>query len=169
MSKILYGFYKSPMGEMVIAKSDRGLCWLGFMLQGYKGDGLSRMQRHFKDAKFTRDDAQIAVLGDEIMKAWEQGTEREISVDLQGTEFQKSVWNALYEIGKGDRCSYSVVAQKIGKPKAVRAVGTAVGENPVSLIVPCHRVVRADGGLGNYGWGVDLKEKILAMEEKAAA
>lgn len=164
MSKILYGFYQSPMGEMVIAKSPRGLCWLGFMVQGYKGDGLSRMQRHFKNAEFTRDDAQIVTLGDEIMHAWGQGAERDIVVDLQGTAFQKSVWNALSEIGRGTRCSYSAVAQKIGKPKAVRAVGTAVGENPVSLIVPCHRVVRTDGGLGNYGWGVELKEKILEAE-----
>lgn len=164
MSEIIYGFYQSKMGEMVIAKTNRGVCWLGFMVQGYKGDGLSRMKAHFKDADFTQDNAQIAALGDEIMKAWEQGAERKILVDLQGTEFQKSVWNALYEITKGQRESYGAVAARIGKPKAVRAVGTAVGENPVSLIVPCHRVVRSDGGLGNYGWGVGLKEKILSAE-----
>lgn len=164
MDEILYGFYNSSFGQMVIAKTPRGLCWLGFMVDGYKGDGFTRMKDHFKDYSLIRDDAAIKLAGDEIMDAWAQGREKEIAVDLHGTDFQKSVWTALLSISKGSRCSYSAIANDIGKPRAVRAVGTAVGENPVSLIIPCHRVVRADGGLGNYGWGVDLKAQILDAE-----
>lgn len=164
MEQIFYGFYRAPMGEMVIAKSSRGLCWLGFMVQGYKGDGLSRMKAHFQNVEFIHDDAALKPLGDEVVRAWEEGREKDIALDLRGSEFQKSVWAALLEIGRGDICSYARVANDIGKPKAVRAVGSAVGENPVSLIVPCHRVVRSDGGLGNYGWGLDLKETLLREE-----
>lgn len=88
----------------------------------------------------------------------------DIPLDLRGTDFQISVWQALLKIPKGQVVSYGDVANDIGSPNASRAVGTAVGENPVSLVVPCHRVVQASGKLGNYGWGVGLKEKILKAE-----
>lgn len=149
---------------MVLGKTDKGLCWLGFMVEGYKGDGLGRMKAHFKGADFVHDDAGVQGLGDRIMRAWAQGRENDIVLDLRGTGFQKSVWQALLKIKKGQVCSYGDVANDIGKPAAARAVGSAVGENPVSLIVPCHRVVQASGALGNYGWGVDLKRRILEQE-----
>jgi len=167
MENITYGFYKSPLGEMIIGTTDKGLCWLGFMIAGYKGDGLSRMKGHFKDASFRQDDKFIEKLGQEIISAWERGTEKEIMLDLQGSDFQKSVWRDLLNIKKGQVRSYGDVANDIGKPKASRAVGSAVGENPVSLIVPCHRVVQKSGALGNYGWGVDLKKRILEREQQA--
>jgi AraC family transcriptional regulator, regulatory protein of adaptative response / methylated-DNA-[protein]-cysteine methyltransferase len=162
--QIIYGFYPSPMGEMILGKTDAGLCWLGFMVDGYKGNGLTRMKAHFKNAAFKQDDAAIKILGDDVLDAWRQGRESEFPLDLRGTPFQKSVWRALLAIRKGQVCSYGDVANDIGNPKASRAVGSAVGENPVSLIVPCHRVVQKSGALGNYGWGVDLKRTILAME-----
>lgn len=165
MEKIIYGFYDSPLGEMVLAQSERGLCWLGFMVKGYKGDGLARMKVHLKDADFVHDDAAVQGLGDKVIRAWERGTLDGIELDLRGTDFQKKVWDALLKIGRGRRLSYGAVANDIGRGRAARAVGSAVGENPVSLLVPCHRVVRADGALGNYGWGLALKEKILAYEK----
>ena len=164
MEEITYGFYQSPIGEMVLARTEKGLCWLGFMVEGYKGNGYDRMVGHFPNAVLTHDDSAVQSLGDEIIAAWEQGTEADIPLDLQGTDFQKSVWLALFDIKRGQVASYGSVAQKIGKPAASRAVGSAVGSNPVSLIVPCHRVVQESGALGNYGWGVDLKERILSQE-----
>jgi AraC family transcriptional regulator, regulatory protein of adaptative response / methylated-DNA-[protein]-cysteine methyltransferase len=161
---ITYGFYKSPFGEMVLGRTDLGLCWLGFMVNGYKGNGLERMFTHFDGAVFLHDDTGVQGLGDSIMQAWEQGREEDIALDLHGTDFQKSVWKALLKIRKGKRCAYDDVANGIGMPRAARAVGGAVGSNPVSLIVPCHRVVQKSGAIGNYGWGVELKEKILARE-----
>jgi O-6-methylguanine DNA methyltransferase len=130
----------------------------------YKGDGFTRMQEYFPNSKMLRDDAQTEELMGEIMQAWDQDTLKSLDLDLRGTEFQCSVWKALLNIPKGQVISYGDVANDIGKPKASRAVGSAVGENPVSLIVPCHRVVQAGGGLGNYGWGVPLKKKILKLE-----
>lgn len=168
MEKITYGLHDTPLGEIVIAESSKGLCWLGFMVQreqgAYKGDGFSRMKDFFPDSEFVRDDKVTRKLADEIMSAWDKDTVADIALDLRGTEFQRAVWTALLQIPKGQVISYGDVANDIGRPKASRAVGTAVGENPVSLIVPCHRVVQSTGGLGNYGWGIDLKEKILVLE-----
>ena len=161
-AKITYGFYHSSIGEMVLGQTDKGLCWLGFMVNGYKGNGLERLFVHFDGAVFVHDDTTVQVLGEKIMTAWEQGREEDIPLDLHGTEFQKTVWEALLKIPKGKRCAYDDVAGGIGMPRAARAVGGAVGSNPVSLIVPCHRVVQKSGAIGNYGWGVDLKERILA-------
>ncbi len=164
MKKITYGFYHSPFGEMVLAQTEKGLCWLGFMTRGRKGNGYSRMKAFFPKAQLVRDDEAIEPLAMKVLTAWERGKEAKIKLDLQGTVFQKAVWQSLLKIPKGKVCSYSDVANDIKSPKAVRAVGSAVGANPVSLIVPCHRVVPMSGGVGNYGWGPKLKEKILAAE-----
>lgn len=86
------------------------------------------------------------------------------TLHLLGTEFQIAVWQALLQIPRGTTVSYAQIAQQIGRPLAVRAVGSAVGSNPVSLIVPCHRVVRADGSLGGYFWGLELKNRLLKDE-----
>lgn len=162
--KIIYGFYNSPVGEMVIAKTEIGLCWLGFMIKGYKGDGLERMQKHFHGFVLERDDQAVCDLGHDIIRAWQAGDERKIAVDLKGTDFQKSVWHALLDIKRGEICSYSDVANDVGCPGASRAVGSAVGSNPVSLIIPCHRVVQKNGAIGHYGWGLELKERLLEEE-----
>ena len=170
MKKVIYGIHKTPLGvDMVIGQTEKGLCWIGFMTtkaQGaYKGDGFDRMKQLISDAEFVRDDKATADLVGRIMAAWEQDNLRAIPFDLYGTDFQKSVWEALLNIPAGTTVSYGDVANDIGRPKACRAVGTAVGENPISLLIPCHRVVRSDGGLGNYGWGLGLKEQLLKAEK----
>lgn len=164
MEKIIYGFYDSPLGQMVLGKTDKGLCWLGFMVKGYKGDGFDRMVRHFKHSALVHDDNAVQSLGHDILNAWREGREADLSLDLKGTDFQRRVWAALSGIRRGQVCSYGDIANDIGKPKAARAVGSAVGENPVSLIVPCHRILKTDGRIGNYGWGADLKREILHAE-----
>ncbi len=164
MKKITYGFYKSAFGEMVLGKTDLGLCWLGFMVQACKDSGYERMKLHFPNVELLHDDMAVKDLGDEIMVAWDSGKSGDILLDLHGSEFQKSVWKALLDIEKGQVKSYGDIAHMIGKPSAARAVGNAVGSNPVSLIVPCHRIIKASGDIGNYGWGVELKHKILLEE-----
>lgn len=153
---------------MVIGITDLGLCWLGFMTAkedgAYKGDGLSRLKKNFKSFDLRRDEKVTILWLEKIMSAWRQGNMGDLTLDLQGTEFEQSVWQALLYIPYGELVSYGDVANDIGKPKAARAVGTAVGNNPVSLIVPCHRVVQKSGALGNYGWGLALKEQILKAE-----
>lgn len=168
MKEITYGFCDGPFGQMVIGLSDQGICWLGFMTtkeQGaYKGDAYTRMRAYFSEANFIQNDDAIKSIAPIIIKAWEQDRLNDLQLDVQGTDFQKSVWDALMHIPKGALKSYGDIAHDIGKPKASRAVGTAVGDNPISLIIPCHRVVQKSGGMGNYGWGVPLKEKILKTE-----
>ncbi len=164
MNKITYGFYNSLLGDMVLGKTNLGLCWLGFMAEACKGNGYERMKQHFPSADFTHDDVAVKDLGDKIMYAWAGDKPHNIQLDLHGTKFQKSVWNALLDIGKGQVKTYGDIAHVIGKAKAARAVGSAVGSNPVSLIVPCHRVIKGSGAIGNYGWGIDLKRKILLEE-----
>ena len=162
---ITYGIHSTEIGKVILARSGQGLCWLGFMVDGYKGNGLERLIKFYPDAKFVQDDDVTGGLMDRVLDAWENDRMDTIPLDLRGTEFQKAVWNALIAIPKGQVCTYSEVASAIGRPMASRAVGTAVGDNPVSLIVPCHRVVQASGGLGNYGWGVDIKRNLLLEEE----
>ena len=122
------------------------------------------MVAHFSNMDFVRDDALIREIGDYLVQAWKRDDISDIPLDLRGSSFQKSVWQALLNIKKGDVVSYGEIANDVGKPKASRAVGSAVGENPVSLIVPCHRVVQKSGAIGNFGWGVELKRKILQAE-----
>lgn len=164
MEKITYGLHDSPFGQMVLGQSEAGLCWLGFMVQERKGDGLSRMEKFYPRATFVRDDVALKTLAEQVIKAWGQGREKEVSVDLRGTDFQRAVWRKLLQISRGQTLTYAQIANDIGKPKAARAVGSAVGENPVSLIIPCHRVLPASGGVGYYGWGSDMKEKMLRAE-----
>lgn len=168
MQKVTYGIHETELGQMVIGITDLGLCWLGFMTTkeegAYKGDGLTRLKENFKGFELHHDEDSTHPWIDKIMETWKQGGIGALSLDLQGTEFEQSVWQALLYIPRGTVVSYGEVANDIDKPKAARAVGTAVGNNPVSLIVPCHRVVRGDGGLGNYGWGLALKKEILKAE-----
>jgi len=165
---ITYGFHNTIFGKAVVATTDTGICWFGYMTsrdQGaYKGNAFERMKKNFSTARLVRDDAATKTIMSQMMLAWENDTIDRLKYDLRGSEFECSVWHSLLKIPRGKTVSYSDVAHDINKPKASRAVGTAVGNNPVSLVIPCHRVVRSDGGLGNYGWGLPLKEKILAAE-----
>lgn len=98
------------------------------------------------------------------MAVWEGKSSDMIRIMVNATDFQKDVWNALMRIPNGYAVSYGTIAEHIGRPKAVRAVGTAVGANPVSLFIPCHRVVQKSGKVENYGWGDTMKQKILKAE-----
>lgn len=162
---ISYGVHNTPLGRVVLARSTKGLCWLGFMVEGYKGNGLERLRKFYPDAKLLHDDNGTLELLECVLEAWEYDRMDTIPLDLHGTDFQLAVWNALIDIPKGQVVTYSDIASAIGRPLAVRAVGTAIGENPVSLIVPCHRVIQASGNIGNYGWGADIKRSILLEEE----
>lgn len=166
---ITYGIHSTVIGKVVLARSKRGLCWLGFMVEGYKGNGLERLLQFYPDAKFVQDDAMTAGLMGRVLSAWEYDRMDTIPLDLRGTDFQKAVWNALIAIPKGQTRTYGEIASKIGRPMASRAVGTAVGDNPVSLIVPCHRVIQQSGKIGNYGWGVEIKRNLLLEEEVTLA
>ncbi len=166
MKKITYGVAETQVGKLVIGQTEKGLCWLGFAGGGYKGGAEERMKCFYAGSDFTRDDAAVKPMAQKVMKAWEEERLSDIPLDLEGTQFQRAVWKAWLAIRRGKPKTYSEIANDIGRPKAVRAVGTAVGENPVSLIIPCHRVLPKSGGVGNYGWGPEVKQRLLDMESK---
>jgi AraC family transcriptional regulator of adaptative response/methylated-DNA-[protein]-cysteine methyltransferase len=163
---ITYGLYPTPLGEVMVAKTGKGICWLGFMVNEKSDRSIQRMKHHWPNAKFVHDDAAIKDESVQIMNIWSgQGDKRKkLKLDIYGTNFQIQVWQALLKIPGGETQTYQEIAKIVKKPKASRAVGNAVGANPVSLLIPCHRVIRATGIIDNYGWGSPRKKLILAME-----
>lgn len=150
--------YDSPLGTMLLAASDRGLA--GVWFEG---------QKHGPDARGWREDASHPVLQAAVaqLRSYFAGERQdfELPLDLQaGTPFQQSVWSALCAIPRGDTTSYAALARRLGKPQAARAIGAAVGRNPVSIVVPCHRVLGTGGSLTGYAGGLERKTALLQLE-----
>jgi O-6-methylguanine DNA methyltransferase len=155
----------SPIGTLRVASTRAGLAFVE--LPHGSGRGLSGwIQRCLPDAQraegFAPNRAAIRQLQDYLEG---KRTDFDLALDLRGTPFQLAVWNALREIPYGETRSYAQIAERVGRPLAVRAVGTANGANPLALVVPCHRVINTGGRLGGYGGGLDLKARLLAMEQ----
>jgi len=156
--------FDSPIGGLRIASSERGLVFLE--LPHASGRGLEGWLRcRLPGARRSEAFAPNRAAATQILEYLEgKRTRFELPLDLRGTPFQLEVWSALLEIPYGETRSYRDVARRLGRERAVRAVGAANGANPVALVVPCHRVVASGGGLGGYGGGLELKARLLAME-----
>ncbi len=151
--------FDSPLGEMLIAATAKGICRLTF------DDSDASLRRFFPNATIVKDTGGLKVLVEGALAAIEQPLAMpDLPIDVAGTAFQEAVWRELRRIPPGETRSYSDIAAAIGHPKAVRAVGTANGDNHVCVLIPCHRVIRSDGSLGGYGGGIDRKKKLLASE-----
>lgn len=163
--KLLYAVHQTPIGEMFVAVLDGYLVWIGFKKEGSHDYSLQKCNHLWPQAHYVHDSNKTKLWARDIIAVWrgEQPT-RPLNLYIKGTTFQKSVWNALMYIPTGSVVSYKDVAEKIGRPTSMRAVGTAVGSNPVSLLVPCHRVVQYSGNIHNYGWGTEKKYEILKKE-----
>ncbi|MFN3828005.1 MAG: methylated-DNA--[protein]-cysteine S-methyltransferase [Micavibrio sp.] len=166
---ITYGFHPTSLGEILIAQTPRGLCWLGFVVDDDRNIPLSRLFSYWPLAQFHEDTKATAPTAQKIMKAWHGEDQPRFNIHLYGTNFQIQVWQALLKIPCGGAVSYQDVACYINKPKASRAVGSAVGANPISLLIPCHRVIQSSGIVENYGWGTPRKRLILAQESRGLA
>lgn len=154
----------SPLGVLIVATTERGVCWIAL---GAEATALEQNLRlEFPAAAaIERDDAALAPAVAEVLRRVDGGVAREeLPLDVRGTAFQLRVWRELQRIPRGETRSYGDVAAAVGVPGGARAVGAACGSNPVSVVVPCHRVVTAAGGLGGYAWGVDVKEALLERE-----
>ena len=154
--------FQSPLGRMTIAATDKGLAGLWF-------DGQRHLPPELCDQTVWPAEPDHPVLQQTSQQLTEYFAGQRSSFDLpldlsHGTPFQQSVWQALLDIPQGDTASYGDISQRIGKPAAVRAVGSAVGRNPVSVIVPCHRVIGANGALTGYAGGLDKKTALLRLE-----
>ena len=161
---IAYGWHESPFGECLVATTDRGLCGLWFVKTD-RAEAMHQLERTWPEATLSPDDEGTRAPAERIFTlgaARERGTP--LGILLRGTNFQLKVWEALLRIPEGHVVTYEDVATAIGHPAAVRAVGNAVGSNPVSYLVPCHRVIRKSGDLGNYGGGLARKRLILGVE-----
>jgi AraC family transcriptional regulator of adaptative response/methylated-DNA-[protein]-cysteine methyltransferase len=162
---IRYAFAKTSFGKIIVATTLRGVCCILF------GESQNAMvddlQSRFSHAKLERDsEALEALLVAVVSEIENPNDDFAFSLDIQGTVFQEKVWTALQDIQPGNTASYLDVAKKIGKPKASRAVAAACAANPLAVVVPCHRVVRATGEISGYRWGVNRKQKLLAHETK---
>ncbi len=158
---IRYGIHPSPFGKCLIATTERGISNLGFVT-GNEGKSLDMLAESWRQARMIEDYAATAPLVTRIFS--DPTPDRPLNLHLRGTNFQIKVWEALLGIQSGTVTTYEDIASKIGKPKALRAVGTAVGHNPIAYLIPCHRVIRKSGEFGNYLYGSARKKAILARE-----
>jgi AraC family transcriptional regulator of adaptative response/methylated-DNA-[protein]-cysteine methyltransferase len=163
--EMVWGAAPSPFGTAVLVITEYGLAGIGF------ADGEKTIESAFEDlrdrwpnARFTRDDAKVAPVAARVFEPARWNTDQPIKVVLIGTDFEVKVWETLLKIPVGRATTYQSVAEHIGKPTASRAVGAAVGKNPISFVVPCHRVVGSTGALTGYHWGVPRKRAILGWE-----
>lgn len=155
------------LGFLLVAATERGVCSVGL---GDSPEALeAALRREFPAAQITRDEARLQEWVQAILQLL-SGREphADLPLDVQATAFQRQVWQALRSIQRGETRTYAQVAQAIGRPRAVRAVARACATNPVALVVPCHRVVREDGSLAGYRWGVERKRKLLAGEQETS-
>lgn len=162
-----YGFHNSPFGVCLAVATDRGLAglaWADSHSDADRRQAFEDMSRRWPRAKFTLSQELTAGFVASIFQSPENGAKRSLNLVFVGTEFDLSVWRTLLKIPPGFATTYSDIARHIGNPKAARAVGGAVGRNPVSFIVPCHRVLRANGDWGGYHWGVARKQAIIGWE-----
>ena len=168
--EIRYGFHNSPFGRALLMITDRGLCGLAFSDLDKGGDAfaLEDMTQRWPDAIYSRDDEAVRPDAERIFDPSRWQADQPLRVVLLGTDFQIRVWEQLLQIPVGKLCSYSDIAGRIGTPKASRAVGAAVGRNPVSFVVPCHRAVGKSGALTGYHWGLTRKRAMLGWEAAQA-
>ena len=162
--KLTYGFHPSPFGESIVVVASRGLAGLGFVDDGDRAAALADMRRRWPFASLNEDAAGTV---DAARRAFDPVLWRPdvpLRVVLIGTDFEIRVWETLLRVPLGKATTYSAIAQKIDKPKASRAVGAAVGRNPISFVVPCHRVLGKSGALTGYHWGLARKQAIIGWE-----
>ncbi len=162
-----YGFHPTPFGECLLVLSERGICSLGFTEEKSREQVLDELDHRWKAADMTEDVTATGAVVERIFAPTGPGAERPLKLLLRGTNLQLKVWEALLRIPEGMTVSYSRLAESIGRPKATRAVASAVGRNPIAYLIPCHRVLRTTGEIGGYRWGTARKRAILVKEMAA--
>lgn len=164
--QIRFGFAGTPFGEALVAEGPRGVCHLGFVDGEGRADAQSQMQASWSGAGWRRDDAAAASWAAAVFKPARAGSNSGLKLRafVRGSAFQVRVWNALLRVPPGSLVSYGRLAAAVGQPTAARAVGSAVGSNTLACIIPCHRVIRETGVIGEYRWGWERKRALVAWE-----
>jgi len=162
-----YGFHACPFGEALVLSTNRGVAGLAFVNEDKgesRAEALADMTRRWPKAEFREAPAETAPHARQIFEPEAWSRERPVRLVLIGTDFELRVWECLMRIPMGRAVTYGDIARHLGQPTASRAVGTAVGRNPISFVVPCHRVLRGDGQLGGYHWGITRKRALIGWE-----
>jgi AraC family transcriptional regulator, regulatory protein of adaptative response / methylated-DNA-[protein]-cysteine methyltransferase len=159
-----YGFHPSPFGLALVMASSYGLCGLGFCDAGQERVALADMTSRWPHAQYTEDSAATAPFAAQIFAHRQVKANQPLRITFIGTDFEIRVWETLLKIPVGQATTYGDIAGAVGSPKAARAVGAAVGKNPLSFVVPCHRVLGKSGALTGYHWGLTRKKAILGWE-----
>ena len=159
---IAYGFHPSPFGLALVMVTEHGLCGLSFADEGGQAAALEDMMSRWPHATYAEDSARTAPYSARAFSNIKDG--QPLRITMIGSDFEIRVWETLLKIPRGKAVSYGDIAKSLGKPKAARAVGAAVGKNPISFVVPCHRVLGSTGALTGYHWGLTRKKAILGWE-----
>ncbi|WP_199724467.1 methylated-DNA--[protein]-cysteine S-methyltransferase [Taibaiella sp. KBW10] len=159
---IHYDFFPSPFGKVIIAATDIGICYMAF--EEEESFAVEKLQTYFPHASFTK---ETNLLQQQALSIFDhkEAPLPEIKLHLKGTPFQLKVWEALLKIPMGQLTTYGTLAKQIEQPNASRAVGTAIGSNPIAFLIPCHRVIQATGNFGGYMWGPTRKTAIIGWEQ----
>lgn len=166
---VRWGVADTTFGPALFAALDRGLCGLSFLLDENGEGALGELQARWPGARLVADAASMRSYAEALEVHLRGGTDRPLGLVLKGTPFQVRIWEALLRVPSGQAISYRDLAALAGSPRALRAVGTAVGQNPIACLIPCHRVIQATGALGQYHWGAPRKQALLAFERVRTA
>jgi AraC family transcriptional regulator, regulatory protein of adaptative response / methylated-DNA-[protein]-cysteine methyltransferase len=166
ISEIMYGIHQTPFGWCLLGVTNLGICHISFLEKNTSRLAKHELKRAWPKATLIRNNILTKSIVVSVFSPRMQ--EKKFTVVVQGTDFQCSVWNALTNIPFGTTTTYTDIAEKIGTPKAVRAVGTACGKNDICILIPCHRVLTSAGKIGGYRWGTTRKKQLLEWEKKNA-
>jgi AraC family transcriptional regulator of adaptative response/methylated-DNA-[protein]-cysteine methyltransferase len=162
--QIRYGIHDTPFGKSLIATTARGICNLYFLETTDEQTAEQRLRLAWKNAEIIRDEQATQSLRDLIFNSETLSEQKPLTLLVKGTNFQIQVWRALLKLPFGAIATYQTIAQLVARPTAARAVGNAIGNNPIGYLIPCHRVIRESGELGGYGWGLERKTVMLGWE-----
>lgn len=165
---IAWGVHETPLGEALVAITERGLCALWFVSEDAdRVDLRARLAREWPAAVFVADAARTHAVATAVSERMRGRMKKPLALLLKGTRFQTKVWQALLAIPAGSVVTYGELARQVGQPTASRAVGSAVGANPIGYLIPCHRVLRGTGLIGGYRWGTERKHAALILDSRS--
>ena len=166
VDNICWGQHSTAFGDIIVAATDHGVCAIEFCGANKKEAILKRIAKTWPKAKLSENTNITARYAEAVLTSPDEDSKHKaITIHIFGTPFQQAVWQELLEIPFGEKSSYQAIAENAGNPNASRAVGSAVGANPIAVLIPCHRVIHRDGQLGNYHWGKQLKHDLIEWEK----
>ncbi len=160
-----YGFHETPFGTALVGVTERGVCWLSFLPNdATHAQELEQMKEHWHQSVFRQNQARTLAVIESVFGSHDPSQPKKLHLFVKGTNFQVKVWEALLRLPMGSVTTYQGIAEQIHNPKAMQAVGSAVGSNHIAYLIPCHRVIRKDGILGEYRWSAPRKKSIIGWE-----